>query len=70
MKQSLSGSSQFDDRFFHVLKDVCKNCKTCKLYAPTLPKPVVGHLADYEKMEFNDVVSLDLKEWNGERVGG
>ena len=40
----------------------------CKLYKPAVPKPAVGNLFDPEKMEFNQMVSIDLKERNGRLI--
>ena len=35
----------------------------CKRYKPTFPKPAVGNLIDPDKMKFNQIVSIDLKQW-------
>ena len=52
----------------NCLKTVCEECTLCKRYAPTFPRPVVSNLFDPDKMRFNQVVSLDLKEWKGQYI--
>ena len=41
------------------------NCKICKRYKRTCPKPAVGNLVDPENKMFNELVCIDLKERNG-----
>ena len=65
MKKALSVFDECNDEFLRCLKNVSDDCKICKIYKPALPRPIVGRLPDPEKMKFNFVVSLDLKERNG-----
>ena len=68
MKKSLSMLDEKDTEFENCVKEVTENCKTCKIHAPTCPRPVVSGLTDPEKMKFNSVVTFDLKEWNQSHI--
>ena len=57
-----------DTEFENCVKEVSENCKTCKVYKPTCPRPAVSGLTNPERMRFNNVVSLDLKEWENGHI--
>ena len=47
------------------LKNVTDNCQTCKIYKKAPPRPVV---ALPMAMEFQEVVAMDLKEYDGKLI--
>ena len=48
-----------------TVEAVSENCKTCKLYSRTPPKPIVA--IPFAKM-FNEHVAMDLKDINSKKV--
>ena len=68
MKKVLSGLNDPDKEFLNILENYTKNCEVCKRYKPSIPKPAVGNLFTPDKMKFNEVVSIDLKERNGKHI--
>ena len=54
-----------DNEFLDGLQTVSENCKICKLYRKTPPRPVVGNLFNPDKMKFNNMVSFDLMKRSG-----
>ena len=52
-----------DDEFLNILEKYSNCCSVCKRFKPTLPKPAVGNLFDPDKIKFNQVVSIDLKQY-------
>ena len=54
-----------DEMCFIYAEEVTNNCDICRKYKKTPPRPVVGlNLAK----DFNEVVSLDLKEWKANKI--
>ena len=47
----------------NILEKYSNCCSVCKRFKPTLPKPAVGNLFDQDKIKFNQVVSIDLKQY-------
>ena len=47
----------------NILEKYSNCCFVCKRFKPTLPKPAVGNLFDPDKIKFNQVVSIDLKQY-------
>ena len=68
MNLIVAGIGDVDEEFIDILKQHIDGCKTCQLYAPTIPKPAVGNLFDPDKMNFNEIVSLDLKHRNTKMI--
>ena len=63
LKKVLSVFNEVDDEFLEILQKYSSDCCVCKKYKPTSPKPAVGNLMDPDKMKFNQIVSMDLKQW-------
>ena len=51
-----------DVEFLNILEAVYKEWTVFNRYKQTIPWPVVGNLMDPEKMVFNQIVSIDLKQ--------
>ena len=68
MRKALSVLDNCDAEFEKYLKDVSEKCQICKVYKPTRPRPVVSPLLSPEKMRFNYVVTLDLKQWKQKHI--
>ena len=49
----------WDEEINQLLEKIYATCKTCKLFSPTPPRPVVSLPA---ASEFNQVMTMDLKE--------
>ena len=65
LKELLKDAEVWKDEYTDVFHDVCSKCDVCKRYATTPPRPVVAiPLAS----EFNEVVCMDLKIWNGQYI--
>ena len=47
----------------NILEKYSNCCSVCKRFKPTLPKPAVVNLFDPDKIRFNQVVSIDLKQY-------
>ena len=63
--QLLKDAGVNDDMCLVYAEEVSNNCEICKKYKKTPSRPVVGlNLAK----DFNDVVSLDLKEWKANQI--
>ena len=60
----LMNFGEVDKELLEELEKYSSACIVCKRYKPTVPKPAVGNLFDPEKMIFNQMVSIDLKERN------
>ena len=58
----LSVFDKKDTEFLDILEEYSKNCIVCKRYKPTIPKPAVENLFNPDKMKFNNIVSIDLKQ--------
>ena len=62
MKSLLQDADQWKDEYSNLLVDIGNTCELCKRYAKTPSRPVVGlPMAS----QFNEKVSMDLKQWNG-----
>ena len=68
LKKVLSVLDNPDKEFLNILKEHSEKCLVCKRYKPTIPRPAVGNLFDPDKMKFNEVVSIDLKQRNGKWI--
>ena len=55
----LQDADQWKDEYSNLLEDTCE---LCKRYAKTPSRPVVALLM---ASQFNEKVSMDLKQWNG-----
>ena len=62
LKKVLMNFGEVDKELLEALEKYSYDCIVRKQYKPTIPKPVVGNLFDPEKMKFNQMVSIDLKE--------
>ena len=47
-----------DEELIRKIKEISKNCKTCKTYAKPCPRPVVGFS---HASKFNETIAMDLK---------
>ena len=62
LKSFLQDADQWKDEYNNLLEDIGNTCELCKRYAKTPSRPVVGlPMAS----QFNEKVSMDLKQWNG-----
>jgi len=68
LKKVLNILDNPDKEFIDILKRHSEKCLVCKRYKPTIPRPAVGNLFDPDKMKFNEVVSIDLKQRNGKWI--
>ena len=68
LRKVLSSLDECDREFLYHLKAISQECMVCKRYKPTNSRPAVGNLFDPEKLQFNQVVSIDLKERNGRYI--
>ena len=57
-----------DEEFLSILETYSESCEVCQKYKPTPPKPCVGNLMAPEKMNFNEMVSIDLKHRNSKLI--
>ena len=62
LKSLLQDSDQGKDEYSNLLEDIVNTGDMCKRYAETPSRPVVGLPV---ASQFNEKVSLDLKQWNG-----
>ena len=51
-----------DEEFLALLKNHIDSCSVCKRFKPSIPRPCVGNLLPPEKMVFNEIVTIDLKQ--------
>ena len=58
----LSVFDEKDTEFLDILEEYSKNCIVCKRYKPTIPKPGVRNFFNPDKMKFNSIISIDLKQ--------
>ena len=68
LKKVLMNFGEVDKELLGALEKYSSNCIVCRRYKPTIPKPAVGNSCDPEKMKFNQMVSIDLKERNGRLI--
>ena len=62
LKALLQDSGQLTEDYQEILEDIGEKCNLCKRYMKTPPRPAVGlPMAS----QFNDRVTMDLKQWNG-----
>ena len=62
LKSLLQDADQWKDEYSNLLEDIGNTCELCKRYAKTPSRPVVDlPMAS----QFNEKVSMDLKQWNG-----
>ena len=62
LKSLLQDADQWKDEYSNSLEDVGNTCELCERYAKTPSRPVAGlPMAS----QFNEKVSMDLKQWNG-----
>ena len=62
LKSLLQDADQWKDEYSNLLEDIGNTCELCKRYAKTPSRPVDGlPMAS----QFNEKVSMDLKQWNG-----
>ena len=62
LKSLLQDAEQWKDEYSNLLEDIGNTCELCKRCAKTPSRPVVGlPMAS----QFNEKVSMDLKQWNG-----
>ena len=47
----------------NILEKFSSCCSVCERFKPTLPKPAVGNLFDPDKIKFNQVLRMDLKQY-------
>ena len=57
-----------DDEFLNILEKYLNCSSVCKRFKPTLPKPAVGYVFDLDKMKFNQVVSIDFKQYKNKWI--
>ena len=55
-------------KFSQNLEKNSNNCTICKRYKPTIPKPTAGNLFEPNKMNFNQIASIDLKHRNSKLI--
>ena len=60
IEKLIKQSGNWEEDMAPMIKNIEDNCRTCKLYAKTPPKPVV---AMSRATKFNEVLSIDLKFW-------
>ena len=65
LKKVLMNFDEVDTELLEALEKYSSDCTVCKRYKPTISKSAVGNLFDPQKMKFNQMVSIDLKERNG-----
>ena len=51
-----------DKELFALIKEIAEKCETCKRYSKPKLRPAIGFSL---AKEFNDVLSMDLKDYNG-----
>ena len=62
LKSLFQDADQWKDECSNLHEDIGNTCELCKRYAKTPSRPVVGlPMAS----QFNEKVSMDLKQWNG-----
>lgn len=65
LKHLIEGAGQWKTEFSGVLKSICENCNTCKLFQRTPSRPIVAlPLAS----SFNEIVCMDLKSWKSRYI--
>ena len=55
-------------KFLQNLEKNSNNCTICKRCKPTIPKPTAGNLFEPNKMNFNQIASIDLKHRNSKLI--
>ena len=68
MEKVLKDVGANEKEFLSELKKYSNECETCQRYKRTMPRPAVGNLFDPEKMNFNELISIDLKERNSKFI--
>ena len=64
LKKVLHNYDEVDNEFLHILEKHSNNFIVCKHYKSAKHNPAVGNLFDPDKMKFNQIVSIDLKQRN------
>ena len=65
LKSLLQDADQWKDEYSNLLEDIGNTCELCRRYAKTPSRPVVDLLM---ASQFDEKVSMDLKQWNGPRI--
>ena len=68
LKKVLMNFGEVDKELLEALEKYSSDCIVCKRYKPTIPKPAAGNLFDPEKIKFNKMISIDMKQRYGRLI--